>query len=704
MNFWHIQLHPNDSSNFNEKRVIELLSQKKIIGLGQWEKGESLRNQFYNEMKEGDIVAVKSGNRPIALVMVDGPAFKVDVVNKNLDWFPFRRKIKILDFYDPAYNFTFPDSRGTLKICRDRSKSTSQRIINWYLLAQRKTLMENIKLSNKRISEIKELWKQYQSEYDDIQLRDIEKQIEELQHQWKIYCDKIKDDSLTIDDYTNRKNSDDAAMPGGYLCNFFERTTRVIYGSSKPGNANNFMVKLNEDGETYTLKKELRKGEKQTEHTKEQALEVFNQSIKPLLKTIVISTNPEDIISAIESSDYHGKQVLRKAAVLNNHHTFLSMYSDDAINTLHNEFVLSDEIRNLGKTHEIRLIINDLLNIDTSNRVESVLLSRFLWKYATITGIADEDSPNVILYGPPGTGKTYSVHNSLKYLCQGDKSRYEMVQFHPSFTYEDFIEGIKPKGVTENGNIKFNLVDGIFKKFCKKAKKECIKANEENRDPNSYYFIVDEINRANLSSVFGETLSLLEKDYRHNGIDGDNLMKTQYSGLIEDLIKDNPSNKSLAYHLENGNVYFGVPKNVFFIGMMNDVDKSIDTFDLALRRRFKWIRKDCDYDVIENDVKYRNGEDFNNIETYRKCCESLNKYISEDLGLGKSYEFGHSFFMKISDISNSKNITKKNLENLFKLHLQPTFREYLRAMFPESELDKKIDEGLKYFTNPIKGK
>ncbi len=72
------------------------------------------------------------------------------------------------------------------------------------------------------------------------------------------------------------------------------------------------------------------------------------------------------------------------------------------------------------------------------------------------------DSPNVIFYGPPGTGKTYTVKNNLEFVCQGDQTRYKILQFHPSFTYEDFIEGIKPKGVV-NGNIKFELVNGIFK-------------------------------------------------------------------------------------------------------------------------------------------------------------------------------------------------------------------------------------------------
>ena len=135
--------------------------------------------------------------------------------------------------------------------------------------------------------------------------------------------------------------------------------------------------------------------------------------------------------------------------------------------------------------------------------------------------------------------------------------------------------------------------------------------------------------------------------------------------------------------------------------MMNDVDKSIDAFDLALRRRFKWIRKDCDYEVIENEVKFRNGDDFHNIEKYSKSCKNLNDFISEELGMGKSYEFGHSFFMKITGIANSRTISPKNLNVLFNLHLRPTLKEYLRSMFAESQLDNKLEEALSVFVNPI---
>ena len=136
--------------------------------------------------------------------------------------------------------------------------------------------------------------------------------------------------------------------------------------------------------------------------------------------------------------------------------------------------------------------------------------------------------------------------------------------------------------------------------------------------------------------------------------------------------------------------------------MMNDVDKSIDAFDLALRRRFKWIRKDCDYEVIEEEIRFKGKDQFNNTGQYVKACKKLNEYISKDLGLGKSYEFGHSFFMRISDIAKRRDITKDNVGVLFNLYLRPTLKEYLRAVFAESELENRLDEALNKFKETIK--
>lgn len=546
-------------------------------------------------------------------------------------------------------------------------------------------------LSEERQRQIKELWNKFKADIKKEELNTIKSQSDSLQFNWEQYRTKIANDTLVLDDYTNVKNNDTALMPGYYLCNFLERTTRDILGSSKPGNADNFEVKLNSDRSTYSIR-----SQKNQQADRFTAEAFFADQIKPLLKSLIDQQNPQAKSKLIRESNYSAKQILMKFVVLQNPADFLFIYAEQVISQLYEELIRGEEEDVLIQSHQICMLAKRLFEIDDEDRVELILLSRFLWKYATSSILADKENPNVIIYGPPGTGKTYSVINSLDFVCQGDRSRYELLQFHPSFTYEDFIEGIKPKGVSKDGNIRFELVNGIFKNFCKTA----------SQDPEkSYYFVVDEINRANLSSVFGETLSLLEKDYRHDVSVPDsraNLISTQYSALIEDLIREDSSCMYLSYLMDDGRAKFGVPNNLFFVGMMNDVDKSIDAFDLALRRRFKWIRKDCNYEVIEEETRFRGRDEYHNIGSYRRACERLNGYISNELGLGRSYEFGHSFFMKMAHIANRREITNANMDTLFNLYLRPTLREYLRAVYAEAELDNKLIEAQGIFKHFIK--
>lgn len=700
MNYWHIQLHPDERLDINT--IKSILMTKHVIGMGEsWNdktgKPVSDPKYFKDDMKIGDVVMVRDGSTPVALVKVASNAYIEPNADDDFDWFRLRRKIEILGFYEEdekkiliqtlkGYDKNHIQAPGTLTYCNGNN-ATNDFIAEWHKLSNHKRLMENIKLSDERQTQIKALWDKFKK---DTKERQRCEGIYELFEQWKQYKDKIVNDTLTLDDYTNTLGNSTAIMPGGYLCNFLERTTRKNLGSSKPGNANNFEVKLNNDNETYFIK-----STNKANADKQEAETYFNDNIKPLLNNIVSASAPLEKINLIENANYSAKQLLMKLAVLENLEDILQIYKEESIEELYNEFIDDDTESVFTKNHQICVVTKKILGVNEQDKSELVLLSRFLWQFVNSKAIADTNNPNVILYGPPGTGKTFSAKSSLDFVCQGDSSRYEILQFHPSFTYEDFIEGIKPKGVSKDGNIRFELVNGVFKNFCIKAKEQ------PNKD---FYFVVDEINRANLSTVFGETLSLLEKDYRHDteNKNNKNLIRTQYSTLIEDLIKEDDKFKELAYEIDNNEAKFGVPKNVFFIGMMNDVDKSIDAFDLALRRRFKWIRKDCDYEVIEEETRFKGKEEFNNISQYVKACEKLNNYISNDLGLGKSYEFGHSFFMKISDIAKRKEITTNNVEVLFNLFLRPTLKEYLRAVFAESELESKLDEALSKFKETMK--
>ena len=700
INYWIIS--PNVHNDASEQRWKEIIAERKnaYIGFGP---DDSTGVTFFNQIKEGDVIIVAQGanrnKRSYLAGIVNSPAIAGE--EEGTPGYAQRRVLihaineqelaaLKLDYNGCAYGDA--DRIPALYKLKPWENSNDQRIATTILAAinQKRIdeLMENIKLSAERQAQIKALWEKYKSETKAEAKTFNIREIENLIGQWNQYKEKITNDTLSLDEYTNTLGSSTATMPGGYLCNFLERTTRTVLGSSKPGTAFNFEVKLNNDNASYYILKQNKQNA-----SKEEAETYFNSNIRGLLKSIVSETEPLAKIKLVEDAAYSAKQILMKMAVLDNLTDFLYIYSTQWLEELYNDFIDGDAEGIFTKNHQVCLVAKKLLSVNEQDKGELILLSRFLWRYVNARTIADADNPNVIMYGPPGTGKTYSVVNSLDFVSQGDSSRYEVLQFHPSFTYEDFIEGIKPKGVSKDGNIRFELVNGIFKNFCIKAK---------NTPDKSFYFVVDEINRANLSSVFGETLSLLEKDYRHDGKNAKNLIRTQYSTLIEDLIKEDKKYEALAYTIDKGEVKFGVPENVFFIGMMNDVDKSIDAFDLALRRRFKWIRKDCDYDVIEEETRFKRKEDFSNINQYLKACEKLNNYISAELGLGKSYEFGHSFFMKMSDIAKRKEITQHNLETLFNLYLRPTLKEYLRAVFAESELDGKLDEALNRFKETLK--
>lgn len=210
---------------------------------------------------------------------------------------------------------------------------------------------------------------------------------------------------------------------------------------------------------------------------------------------------------------------------------------------------------------------------------------------------------NIILQGAPGVGKTF-VARRLAYLMMGekDKTRVEFIQFHQNYTYEDFIMGYKPN---EDGG--FILRRGVFYNFCRKAKADLT---------NDYFFIIDEINRGNLSKIFGELLMLIESDYRGE----EHAVKLAYSDEL-----------------------FYVPNNVYIIGMMNTADRSLAMIDYALRRRFSFfdMRPGFDSDGFKKYQERLNNKQFDAIIEEIK---RLNDTIEKDDSLGAGFCIGHSYF------------------------------------------------------------
>ncbi|MFM1598310.1 AAA family ATPase [Streptococcus mutans] len=371
-----------------------------------------------------------------------------------------------------------------------------------------------------------------------------------------------------------------------------------------------------------------------------------------------------------------------------------------------------------------------------------------------------ENSKNLILRGAPGTGKTYLAKQIAEELTDGNEDQIGFVQFHPSYDYTDFVEGLRPSS-GDDGQIGFELQDGIFREFCKKAKKATESGGQDNFDeawdkffeavndvdPDGSYdiktltgkpmhliaymrnemsgvmekgsaslfynkaqcyniykgdsgvpkggldnyrkavvkhlkekyglvdyvkptetttdknfvFIIDEINRGEISKIFGELFFSIDPDYR--GKDGK--VTTQYANLRE-------TDKE-----------FYIPENVYIIGTMNDIDRSVDTFDFAMRRRFRFV----EIKAADTMGMWENNDEFDNdkIEEARIRLTNLNKAISNTEGLNSHYHIGPSYFLKLKDLDYDYDI-------LWSDYLEPLLKDYLRGSYDETDsLDKLKD-------------
>ena len=220
-------------------------------------------------------------------------------------------------------------------------------------------------------------------------------------------------------------------------------------------------------------------------------------------------------------------------------------------------------------------------------------------RYETLVNVL-RNKKNIILQGAPGVGKTFAARR-LAWSMMGEKddSRIEFVQFHQNYSYEDFMMGYKP---VEDG---FELKYGIFYRFCQKA------ANQPDKE---FFFIIDEINRGNMSKIFGELLMLIEKDYRGTK------MTLAYNGLP-----------------------FSVPKNLYIIGMMNTADRSLAMIDYALRRRFSFFEIEPGFDS-QGFISYQNGLNSETLDELISKVKELNRKIAADKSLGRGFCIGHSYF------------------------------------------------------------
>jgi hypothetical protein len=628
MNFWHMQLHPSDSGAVNRVEATRILQQKGVIGLGrQWINDKGQPQKFKNDIQVGDVVLIRSDG-PLALVKVISDYYE------NLDnsvWFDLARKVEILsldaNFYKNQFKKKFKSSWNdnlylptTIEVANN-----SEFISFWY-----KTLIGKLEMDNcinllkhkhqiilqgppgtgktrlakliaeeltkpKIIGQPEELidkkLKQFDSGNENLQA--TRKFHQRLRNEFLERFPKENLSQLTLDDYCTGTGEKDN------FCWWIERGLEPL-GYYFPGSSRSYQIYWKKSAQEYSKHGFVKKISDDEEAMNAVAEELHNLvNLKNIDKT----------------AKYFGDSFILK--ILNTYYPdeYFPINSNDMIN--HALKIFKVDFSGLSifdknkKLYEVYVSKKTKFNLDiTAFEFSNILSSSFNLK----------------------TGEDLNQENEV--ISQGE---YQIIQFHPAYSYEDFVRGIVAE-TNENGNINYKVENKVLADF----------ANKAHENPNGkYVLIIDEINRANLPSVLGELIYSLE--YRGEAV------TTMYEF--------------------SGDRKISLPKNLYIIGTMNTADRSVGHIDYAIRRRFAFVNVQPDETVIE----------YQQAKNLFKAVESLfsSKYLSPDFKKD-DVMIGHSYFL----VENEAELKVK-----MEYEIKPILKEYLKdgiLLEAASEIIEKI--------------
>ena len=631
MNFWHMQLHQeNERSEWARER--EVLQDTGYIGMGVWEenrKSQPQQSNFENTMKVGDIVAVRRGKDLIALTEVTGKYEYTEEVT-DLDWFKRRRKVKVLDWYKDEYNYEVA-WLGTLNICDSKTAKTTQNIKKWY---------EKV-MSDNQINEVSELLKyKYQiilqgppgtgkTRLAKLVAENLT-QIERKQTPQAIIDSLVKSFDTQSNEAKSARTKNNKLLSKFYesfpqdklsglslleyvighgdkdsLCWWLEVGLENL-GRFSPGFANNYPIYWSKSNTKYMLNNKVAGAT-----DAESAMELVSSELSKLIQKIDLD----------DSIKFFGPCFALK---------LLHTYFPDEYFPINSVGALDNALKLFGSYDKKLGVIEKnikLKDIYLNKRQLNTDLN--LIEFASIIW----DNFNL------KDGEELSENDEV--MTHGE---FKIIQFHPAYTYEDFVRGIVAS--SHEGVISYDVENKILAKFARKAIE----------NPNGkYVLIIDEINRANLPSVLGELIYALE--YRDESVES-------------------------MYDYENTRD-IKLPKNLYIIGTMNTADRSVGHIDYAIRRRFAF------YDVLPS-------QEVIAFEKPRKLFKQVselfdsNSYLSSDFN-ANDVRIGHSYF-----IASSEKMTEDQFEielkQKLKYEIKPILYEYIKDGILLDGAKQKVDD------------